>query len=103
MAALWGKIADTHANQPYARAKLAVALTDAGRFAEARTVLQAVTDKIGLRSCLCDAYLYNMLKSGDFKGSKNYIRWCRENNGPISRAAVRAAEKAIRRAEAAHP
>jgi hypothetical protein len=101
--ALWRKIADTHADQPYARAKLAVALTDAGRFAEARAVLQAVTDKIGLRSYLCDAYLYNMLKSGDFKGSANYIRWCRENNGPISRAAARAAEKTIRRAEAAAP
>ncbi len=102
-AALWRKIADVHADQPYARAKLAVALADAGRFAEAKAVLQAVTDRIGPRSYLCDAYLYTMLKSGDFKGSNRYMHWCGENNCPVSGAAARAAEAVFRRTEGAGP
>lgn len=102
-AALWTKIAGVHADQPYARAKLAVALSEAGRFDEARAVLQAVTDKIGLRSYLCDAYLGTMLKSGDLTGAGNYIRWCRDSNAPVSRAAVRAAEKTLREAKEGGP
>ncbi len=100
---LWEQIAAVHADQPYARAKLAVALTDAGHFAEARTVLQAVTDKAGLKPYLCDAYLDNMVKSGDLRGAENYLRWCRENNGGISRGAECAALGALRRAKDAGP
>ncbi len=101
--ALWGKIADTHADQPYASAKLASAFTGAGRFDEARSALQAVTDRIGLRTYLCDAYLQNMLKSGDLQGGKRYMQWCLENNCPVSRAAARAAEETFRRARKTAP
>jgi hypothetical protein len=96
---LWGRLADVHADQPYVCSKLAVALTSAGRFAEARGILQAVTDKVGLRPYLCDAYLGTMLKSGDLKGAKSYMQWCRENNCPVSRAAARAADDMLRSAE----
>lgn len=100
---LWEQIAGVHADQPYARARLAMALTDAGRFDEARSVLQAVTDKIGLRPYLCDAYLDTMLKSGDLTGAENYLHWCRDNKGPVSRAAARAVEAALRRNKEAAP
>jgi tetratricopeptide (TPR) repeat protein len=100
---LWGQIAAAHADQPYARAKFAVALTDAGRFPEALSELQRITDKVGLRTYLCDAYLGAMLKSGDLTGARNYLRWCRDNDGPLSRAAVRAAERTLGRAGDAVP
>ncbi len=101
--ALWGELAGIHADQPYARCKWALALASVGRLAEARAVLQAAMDKAGLRVWLCDAYLGTLLKGGDIKGAKSYIKWCRENNCPVSCAAARAARDIFRSAENAAP
>jgi len=96
--ALWEGVANTHADQPRAWSRLAMALNAAGRYADARAVLQPAMDRLGLHAALCDAYMQSMLKGGDLQGAKSYIQWCRDNNCPVSREAECAAEAAFQRA-----